>query len=354
MAPSSVSPMAGLNEHSDISRAMDRLLASQNAWRDCPDGAQFRRLWGDLYDLVCTVVYNNGKPLTLRVPISGGSDSMSFVILSNGLVRSERRNVDRDLDRDDVIHEYVLYLKDKYIEDPDFRVSKVSFIYTGLGFRIRSMLRTAGRHLGDVLPEGKILTDVASSPGAPERDPSRELQKLWFHYPNRPDCPAAWRTVKALSLRYCYVALRKWSGALLIDIAREIGKNPSRLTRLKEELQVFPQYASFGDFIPLGDFAGVQVEPDALAQLGLGDPEGRDTLRKLPADCLVWVQCRKVALWAVYSFARGILSQPAVTPTTQWIECKPTADLPAARVQVEVRVPLKQAISVLIRAFCEE
>ncbi|MBN1182396.1 MAG: hypothetical protein JXB49_08930 [Bacteroidales bacterium] len=279
----------------------------QSEWELLPDGANFYRLIEALYYLIQLIISDmdtNGE-IRFLFPLSNDKGSMSIQFFMDKTGGYYTKN--KKLNLDEVIHEFILQIRDKYISDPSFKISSKSFIRSGLAMRANSMLKSMYRKIDRYVCANVDYDDIAFTHMDDienKLDCKQEIEQLWFHYIDSPHSKDEWHHLKGFSLRHCYVALRSQSGATMVDIAKEIGVNPSRLTHLKKEfIDFYPQFDQ-GGFIPLPDFIGIHFSVDCVKKLGLGDELRRDILRKFKSrEDLEWIMIRKSILWAAYSTA---------------------------------------------------
>lgn len=328
-----------------LSVALDRLSAAQRDWRRHVDGARFNGLLEALYSLLCLLVARAGKSDRWTMPVIYGAERLTLILDPAG---GTAEIGGRRLALDDVIHETLMDLADKYLACESFRITGTGYLKSAMILRAHAMARSAYRQLGSGELDG--IDPVALVDHPVGDDPDSRIAALWFHSPLRPAHPA-WRELPALSLRHCYVALRRQSGATLTDIARELGVHGSRLTPLKREIVDFLPQLTKGGFIPLGDFASVLFAPEAIRQLGLGHPQHRDVQRshRDPAQH-DWLHRRKMMLWTAYVCAYRLLRRTTITPGTLDLDCREASANLALR--TEVWLSPDRGVVLLVKALC--
>ncbi len=328
--------MAGLTD------ALDRLSATQQEWRQHVDGARFNDLLKALYALLRLLVAQAGKCGHYTMPVAHGSERLTLVL---DLVGRTAEISNRRLALDDVIHETLMDLADKYLACENFQITSTGYLKSAMILRAHAMARSAYRQLGSgELEDIDPITVIDHSLGS---DPDPRIAALWFHSTLQPAHPA-WRDLSALSLRHCYVALRWQSGATLTKIARELGVHSSRLTSLKREIIDFLPQLTKGGFIPLSDFASILFAPEAIRQLGLGHPQRRDVQRQHRDH--EWLQLRKRILWTAYVQAYRLLRQTTITPGSLDLDCREASANLVMR--TETWLAPDRGVVLFVRALC--
>ncbi len=341
--------------HPVVGDALARHQAAEAAWRARPDGVRFHHLLDTLHAL-CTSVIGSGRRSAQLLPsrkegATAATIGMWLDVKPGGggdVVVGRTRLSVREM-----INTYIVSLADRYVRTPTFAVTSASYVRQGLLLQAYTLARRATRHSGTI-----SVDELTTEPARQTPDPADAAavvgwrRALWLHERGTTRPVHAWTMVDGLSLRHCYAALRAQSGAALLDVATELDVHAAALSRARRELNDFLPNLPRGGWIPLGEFAALQVAPQVRAELGLNGTHRVDSRRQLGGDDRGRVRVGKLALWAAYLHARTVLmrGRPEAGPT--WVSAarEELGEDPAVQIQMEsCRLPVG-SLAVLLTA----
>lgn len=328
---------------SDAKTVFNEFYNMQQDWLAKPDGFQFNRLISKLYELIMVIVnekltqsYHTG---TIAFNVRRESFELRLVKAKTGSYEVGMGSFRMELQ--EVVQEYVMELSEKFKKNKTFRIQNINYLTNGLMIKAFTMLRSMHRKLGiyddqiEVEDHSGIKKETYHE--VENGEVYHYLKLLWFHHINCRRCRKEWQRIPGFSLRHCYAAIRLQSGANALQVANELGIHSSRITRLRKEFSdFFPEFTN-GGFIPLGDFAGINVSSQVLKQMGLANGDNRSLDRNSESKkALNWIQDRKTILWEVYIFSRTLLEAEQLTEKTVRIECPLTGKRRKADLQLSV------------------
>ena len=294
--------------------ALDR---AWKRWKDHPDGANFSHMARELSLLIVAVIENAQRgnvTLTFSAPLPLSKERTRITVhfLRNGQRIIEHHCFVRDFN--DVVQDFQLHTLERYLRNPDFRITDPAFIRMGLALRAYSMERSMKREYlrrvesqaNESEWEDRSIFPVDDGECYNEDLFLETLRDIWFHPFSFESNGRLVKYSSGLSLRYLYVTLRVHSDASLQDIGRELNIHPSNFTYLKKELKDILTTSSFKEWLPLGNFTPIKVSRQVREQLDIIGVHSRFGLIRQTMDEGIQrkILKRKKALWGVYSWAR--------------------------------------------------